>query len=104
MAGLEPGSNAKILDAAIKQVRKISSNVATMFISHDDKKIICLSSVPAEKVTKGLKANEWIQSISQIINGKGGGKAESAQGSGTNIAAIKQAIEVASEFAKMKLQ
>jgi len=37
------------------------------------------------------------------MQGKGGGKAESAQASGTNIAGLKQAIETATSFANSKL-
>lgn len=101
---LEAGSNAKALDAAVKQIKSISPKTAAMFISCDDKKIICLASVPSETVsTSGLKANEWVQQVSPIINGKGGGKPESAQASGTNVNAIDAAVEAAEKFAKMKL-
>ncbi|XP_074604783.1 alanine--tRNA ligase, cytoplasmic [Brevipalpus obovatus] len=100
---LEAGSNNKILDAATKQVKSTSPDIATLFISCDEKKVVCLSSVPSEKVKSGLKANEWIQSICQIIGGKGGGKPESAQASGTKVTSIAEAINVATEFAKLKL-
>lgn len=101
---LEAGSNAKALDAAVKQIKSISPKTAAMFISCDDKKIICLASVPSELISSsGLKANEWVQQLSPIINGKGGGKPESAQASGTNVTAITAAVEAAQAFAKLKI-
>lgn len=102
VAKLKAGSNSKILDGAIKQMIKIHPNIATMIFSNDDKKVLCLSYVSKELTVK-LKANEWIKEISNAIDGKGGGKAESAQASGSNIANIDEAIELATEFAKTKL-
>ena len=101
---LNAGTNAKTLDAALKQVRLICPSTPVMFFSHDDKKVLCLSWVPAgQPEAKELKANEWIQQITSVIGGKGGGKAESAQASGTNINSIDEAISVASKFAQIKL-
>lgn len=52
---------------------------------------------------KGLKANEWVKEVSTIIGGKGGGKPISAQGSGENVGDIDKAINLAKEFASLKL-
>lgn len=38
-----------------------------------------------------------------ILDGKGGGKPTSAQGSGTNVGELNNAQNMAKEFAKMKL-
>lgn len=54
-------------------------------------------------VEKGLKGNEWIQSISSKIGGKGGGKAESAQASGNNVDSLSEVLKIAEDFAKLKL-
>jgi alanyl-tRNA synthetase len=51
----------------------------------------------------GLKANEWVGKVSTIIGGKGGGKDLNAQAVGSNVAALQEAMQVAKEFAKMKL-
>jgi len=52
---------------------------------------------------KGLKADEWVKKVSTVIGGKGGGKPLSAQGSGDNLKEITKAIDLAKEFATMKL-
>mgnify|MGYP002717784457 CR=1 FL=1 len=102
---LNAGSNSKALDAAIKQVKTITPNTAVMFFSADQttQKVICLSSVPKDLVKEGLKANEWVQQIIKTIDGKGGGKDEASQASGSNVNAINNAISLAEEFAKFKL-
>uniref|UniRef100_T1PDF0 Alanine--tRNA ligase n=1 Tax=Musca domestica TaxID=7370 RepID=T1PDF0_MUSDO len=103
---LDAYNNTKALDAALKQVRSLCPDTSAMFLSVDvdSKKIFCLSSVPKTAVEKGLKANEWVQYISSVLNGKGGGKPESAQASGSNYENIVDIIKVAEEFAKTKLE
>lgn len=102
---LEAYNNTKALDAALKQVRSLNPESSAMFVSidADSKKIFCLTSVPKSAVEKGLKANEWVQHISTALNGKGGGKPESAQASGSNYENIDEVLKLAMEFAKVKL-
>lgn len=54
-------------------------------------------------VKKGLKGNEWVQHLCQKMCGKGGGRSESAQASGTNIAALQELMNMAKSFAELKL-
>lgn len=100
---LQAYSNTKALDTALKKVKSLSPETSALFISVDEdaKKIFALAAVPKE--AKGLKANEWIQAIAPMMQGKGGGKAESAQASGPNIACLKEALKTAREFAESKL-
>lgn len=44
-----------------------------------------------------------MQQVSQVIGGKGGGKPESAQATGTNASSITEAMNLAKKFAEMKL-
>uniref|UniRef100_A0A646QDK8 Alanine--tRNA ligase n=1 Tax=Hemiscolopendra marginata TaxID=943146 RepID=A0A646QDK8_9MYRI len=99
------GSNAKALDGALKQVKALAPEMAAMFFSVDldNGKIICLSNVPKVLVQKGLKANEWVNHVSTLIKGKGGGKEESAQATGVNVDAIDEVLKMAAEFANLKL-
>ncbi|KAJ9583265.1 hypothetical protein L9F63_022398, partial [Diploptera punctata] len=108
---LKAFSNSKALDAALKQVKTLSPETSAMFFSVDPdaKKIVCLAAVPKGKNTmrkqfnKGLKANDWVQQVASLMQGKGGGKPESAQASGTNVSCLQQALEIATNFAKQKL-
>ena len=77
-----------------------------MFFSTDEdtSKILCMAQVPKEIISsKGLKANEWCSQVQSVINGKGGGKPENAQASGTNIQGLMEAIDLAHTFAMNKL-
>lgn len=103
VTALDAGSNAKALDSALKQIRTLSPETSAMFFSADESKVICLASVPSIAVSSGLKANEWIQQIIGTINGKGGGKDESSQATGSNVSAINDAIQLSKQFAELKL-
>ena len=50
-----------------------------------------------------MKANEWVNSCSAVIGGKGGGKDVQAQASGKETAKVNEAIELAKQFAATKL-
>ena len=56
-----------------------------------------------EVIQQGLKADEWVKSVSELLGGKCGGKDLSAQGSGPNVGSLKKAVETATQFAKQKL-
>ncbi|XP_053961476.1 alanine--tRNA ligase, cytoplasmic [Anastrepha ludens] len=101
----EAFNNTKALDGALKQVRTLCPDAAALFLSvdADSNKIFCLASVPKSAVDKGLKANEWVQKLSDAIGGKGGGKPESAQASGSNYENVDEIMRLATEFAKIKL-
>jgi alanyl-tRNA synthetase len=46
-------------------------------------------------VTKGYKAGELVSVASKVLGGGGGGKPELAQGGGTNVEKLSQAIAAA---------
>ncbi|KAF8567634.1 hypothetical protein P879_06804, partial [Paragonimus westermani] len=66
----------------------------------------CLTFSPyAQSLTvRGLKANEWVASVSSVMNGKGGGKDSSAQATGTRVEALDDVVRLANQFARTKLQ
>lgn len=101
----EAFNNTKALDSALKQVKTLNADTSALFVSvdPDSKKIFLLASVSKTAIDKGLKANEWIQQVSSVIGGKGGGKPESAQASGSNYEKADEVIELAKKFASSKL-
>merc|ERR1711892_1408195 len=103
---LEAFANNKAVDGALKQVKAVAPETPTIFFSSDPDsgKILCMAQCSKKSVAAGLKANEWCGSVSALINGKGGGKPESAQASGTNTSSLKQAMETAEKFALEKLK
>ena len=103
---LEAFANNKAVDGALKQVKALCPETPTIFFSvdTDTSKILCMAQCSKTSVQKGLKANEWCNAVKDLIGGKGGGKPESAQASGTNVASLAEAMRVAEEFAMQKLK
>jgi len=54
-------------------------------------------------VARGLKADEWVRCVSEVIGGKAGGRELSAQGSGPNVHNLPVAVENAKKFSMLKL-
>jgi len=103
---VEDGCNSKSLNTALMQLQKNNPKLAAMFFSidHDANKVLCLCQVPKDVASeKGLKANEWMKAVAEVIGGKGGGKELSAQGSGDKISGLDKAMHLATEFASLKL-
>ena len=48
-------------------------------------------------VEKGFLANDWIEAISSLTGGEGGGSRTSAQASGTNIDRVSEILEKANK-------
>jgi len=103
---LDALANNKAVDGALKQVKALAPNTPTIFFSSDEDsgKILCMAQCPKNSITSGLKANEWCATVSSLINGKGGGKPESAQASGTNTKSLEKAMEIAEKYAIEKLK
>lgn len=101
----EAYNNTKAIDCALRQVKSSNPDVSALFVTvdADTKKIFCLASASKCAIDKGLKANEWIQELSTLMGGKGGGKADSAQGSGPNYQKVNEIIELANKIASAKL-
>lgn len=98
---LSVGSNTKVIDTALKQVKVAYPKIAVMLMSEDEEcgKIFCHCAVSKDLNNRGLKANEWVTRIASFINGKGGGKSDSAQASGTNSkSSIDNLIQIAEEY------
>lgn len=102
----EAFNNTKALDTALKQVKTTNADTSAIFVTvdEDSKKIFCLAAVSKTGQEKGLKANEWVQHLSNVMGGKGGGKADSAQAQGNNFEKVDEIMELAKQFAASKLE
>lgn len=99
-------NNTRALDSALKYVQKSSADICALFLSIDEesKKIFCYAGASKSGIAKGLKANEWIQQLTTVMGGKGGGKPESAQATGANFDKVEEIMELAKQFAASKLE
>jgi len=105
IASLELGSDRGALEAALKTITSACPNKAVMLMSPDEGagRVALMAVVPAGLVTKGLKAGDWIREVAGIMGGKGGGRPDNAQGSGSDISKLKDATSHARTFAFGKI-
>ncbi|XP_068022711.1 alanine--tRNA ligase, cytoplasmic [Melanerpes formicivorus] len=102
---MEAGASAKALNESLKLFKSCSPQTAAMLFTVDPEagRITCLCQVPQEAAAKGLKANQWVQEVSALMDGKGGGKDVSAQATGKNVGCLQEALRVATDFARLRL-
>ena len=105
IASLELGSDRKALEAALKTITSACPNKAVMLMSLDEGagRVALMAVVPAGQIGKGLKAGDWIREVAGIMGGKGGGRPDNAQGSGSDISKLKEATVHARTFAFGKI-
>ncbi|MBL4698775.1 MAG: alanine--tRNA ligase, partial [Phycisphaerales bacterium] len=101
IASLELGSDRKALEAALKTITSACPNKAVMLMSPDTDagRVGLMAVVPSGLVAQGLKAGNWIQEVAGIMGGKGGGRPDNAQGSGSDISKLKEATSHARTYA-----
>ncbi|KAI9284112.1 alanyl-tRNA synthetase [Umbelopsis sp. AD052] len=100
---IDVGSNNKAIGAAINHIKFNHKEKSVYLLSVANGRVMHQCLVPKDQVAKGLKAADWAGVVSEKVGGKKGGKDESAQGSGDKPESIDEAIQAASEFAKLKI-
>ena len=101
IASLELGSDRKALEAALKTITIACPNKAVMLLSPDadEGRVSVMAIVPAALISRGLKAGDWIREVTGIMGGKGGGRPDNAQGSGSDLSKLNAATTHARTFA-----
>ncbi|CDP04915.1 unnamed protein product [Coffea canephora] len=96
---------AAIREAVLKVTEQ--KGMAIMVISKDGtaNKVVACAGVP-EKIDqfKQLDAKEWLTAALAPLNGKGGGKGRLAQGQGSELSHVTEAMDIAASFAALKLK
>jgi alanyl-tRNA synthetase len=106
---IDVGSERAALEQAVKTIRDKCPRSAVMLLSADESdpeapKVTIMAGVPDALVKRGLSAGEWVREAAARVGGKGGGKPDAAQGGGTQVASIRDAVSAARAFAMRKLQ
>ncbi|XP_068595271.1 alanine--tRNA ligase, cytoplasmic [Brachionichthys hirsutus] len=103
---METGAPPKALNDSLKLLKSHSPQTAAMLFTVDPEagKITCLCQVPQDVASRGLKASEWVQELCPLLDGKGGGKDMSAQATGRNVDCLQEALQLANDFARLKLE
>lgn len=80
---------------AIGPKHATSLQKAVFLFSIDGDKVSYNNYVPKSEVSKNFNAKTWVASTVSIINGKGGGKDESATGVGSGADKVDEMIKIA---------
>ncbi|KAK3025536.1 hypothetical protein RJ639_041014, partial [Escallonia herrerae] len=96
---------AAIREAVVKVMEQ--KGMAVMVFSKDEtanKTLVCAGVPEKGDKSKQLKVLDWLKAALEPLKGKGGGgKGGLAQGQGTDISHLEDAMDVANSFAAMKL-
>ncbi len=97
VATIEAGDNREALQAAMKTIRDKAPKAAVMLFSVDPAggKVAIMTGVPEGLIARGLKAGDWLRDAAAVVGGKGGGKPDAAQGGGTEVGKVGEAIRAA---------
>jgi alanyl-tRNA synthetase len=75
---------------------------AVVIIGSTDGKVAVVAAVNDQGQARGVSANELVRAVGPLVGGKGGGKADVAQGGGTDASRIDEALAlVAAEVARL---
>jgi alanyl-tRNA synthetase len=93
-----PNADAKLL-GAVADALKTKFNGPIFLAGVANGRVALIAAVPKE-LTSRFQANKIIQEIAPIVSGKGGGRPDHAQGAGTDVAKIDNALAEARELLK----
>ncbi len=90
------GGDAKASQRIINAVKELAPDMAFMGISEEEPgsggKLLCYAVVPDSMVVNGFRADQWVQAALATCDGRGGGKANNAQGQAKACKDINQVI------------
>jgi len=89
-------ADGKLLQA-VADALKSKCKGPIFLVGEKDGNVALIAAVPKELTSK-IQANKLIQQIAPIVSGKGGGRAESAQGAGKDASKIAEALAKAREL------
>lgn len=97
----EVESDRKALSKCMQSIQEKFPDLPILLLSKDTKSLYLMATVPKSLQSK-ISAGEWTKEVATAIGGSGGGKPETAQGTGKP-EMIDKAFEVAKTFAQKKL-
>jgi alanyl-tRNA synthetase len=99
---VDVGGDSKLLASVMKAAQKAAPNMAICLATTADGKGSLMLNVP-DNGNGALKANEWLTKSLEAVSGRGGGKADSAQGQVPDVSKLDAALAAAKAFAESKL-
>ena len=102
---IDAASDRDAINAALTTIRQVRARHGVLLISPDaaEGKLTIVASVPEALIKRGLSAGDWVRAAASACGGKGGGKPDMAQGGGTDLSKLKEAIVAAKAYALGKV-
>ena len=94
------------LFAAMDTIRGNQEDAAVLLVSANTEsgKVTIVARVPDPLIKQGLKAGDWVKVAAQACGGNGGGRPDSAQAGGKDVALAEDAVKAARSHAEELLQ
>ena len=95
----EQFADAAVLKKLLADVRAAAPTLSFALVINDRTKLTCVTVVPtSETAVRGLDASEWVSRIVSPLGGKGGGRADVAQGTVKNVEAYEDMQQAAYKY------
>ena len=91
------------LRAASDSLRDRAGSAAVFLAAEHDGKVALLAAMTKDLIAQGVKAGDLIKAIAPIVGGKGGGRPDIAQGGGSDVEKIDEAVAEAVQWLLAKL-
>ncbi len=91
------------LRSAIDSLRQRAGSAAVCLAAENEGKVVLLAAMTPDLVQKGVKAGDVIKEIAPLVGGRGGGKPDIAQGGGSDLSKVPDALKRAAEFLRTKV-
>ncbi|KAJ7901677.1 tRNA synthetases class II (A)-domain-containing protein [Mycena olivaceomarginata] len=98
IAIVDVDANAKILQSVVAQGKKLGKAVYVFSADVSSGKVAHVNYVPPSMKAKGADARTWATKVTEVLGGKAGGKEDSAQGVGTNVNQIGEALGLSKDY------
>lgn len=95
------GADGKTLRTAVDQLKDKLGSGVILLAAVEGEKISLVAGVTKDLIDR-FNAGELVRLASEVLGGKGGGRADMAQGGGTNPGALNEAFAAAEAWAKDK--
>ncbi|KAJ8495931.1 hypothetical protein ONZ51_g1376 [Trametes cubensis] len=99
---LDVNANAKVMQGVVLQAKKLGKSIYIFSADNTAGKVAHVNAVSEEAKAKGLDGREWASAVTAILGGKAGGKPDGAQGVGTEVSKVQEALNAALKFFESK--
>ena len=96
------GADAKSLRAAVDQWKQKLGDAVVLLASVEEGKVSLVAGVSGAAAAQ-LKAGDLVADIAARVGGKGGGRPDMAQGGGTDVAALPEAVQALQGVVRARL-